>query len=129
MLCSRDVESLAIEDVGNAGWDPLCSTSAEGFAYFFPALARLALAEPAEPFGWYGPQLLFHLTYDGQSNRHLLHFTPEQKEAVVALLRHIGDNRQNQLAGYLTVDEIQTAINLWSGTESRRRCRQNEERP
>lgn len=38
-LRSRDRASLRIEDVGNPGWDPLCFCSAEGIAYFFPALA------------------------------------------------------------------------------------------
>src|SRR5690242_13994900 len=63
LLRSRDVDSLRGEDVGNPGWDPLCFTSAEGFAYFFPALARLALDSAGPDRDWYGPQLLFHLTY------------------------------------------------------------------
>ena len=43
LLLSRDNETLCLEDVGNAGWDPLCYVDAAGFAYFFPGLARLAL--------------------------------------------------------------------------------------
>ena len=120
VLRSRDVESLAIEDVGNGCWDPLCYTPAEGLAYYFPALARLVLAEPMERFGWYGPQFLFHLAYDGQRNRFLLHSTAEQKMAVVALLKHIGATRQNQLADYMRVDELQAAIVLWSETQPHR---------
>ena len=117
VLRSREVDSLAIKDVGNGCWDPLCFTSAEGLAYFFPALARLVLAEPTERFGWYGPQFFFHLTYDGQRNRFLLYSTAEQKMAVVALLKHIGATRQNQLADYMQIDEFQAAIGLWSGTQ------------
>ena len=52
VLRSRDVQTLRIEDVGNPGWDPICFISPEGFAYYVPALARLALAQPVEPHGW-----------------------------------------------------------------------------
>jgi len=116
VLRSREVDSLAIKDVGNGCWDPLCFTSAEGLAYFFPALARLVLAEPTERFGWYGPQFLFHLRYHGQRNRFLMYSTAEQKMAVVALLKHIGATRQDQLANWVQVDELQAAIGLWSET-------------
>jgi hypothetical protein len=116
VLRSRDVDSLAIEDVGNSCWDPLCYTSAEGLAYYFPALARLVLADPMERFGWYGPQFLFQLRYDGQRNRFLMYSTAEQKMAVVALLKHIGATRQDQLANWVQVDELQAAIGLWSET-------------
>jgi hypothetical protein len=117
VLRSRDVETLTIKDVGNSGWDPLCYTSAEGFAYFFPALARLVLAEPTEPFGWYGPQLFFHLTHDDQYNRFIPHFSPGQKGAVVALLRHIGKTRRNLVASYMYEDELRVAIDRWSATD------------
>jgi hypothetical protein len=117
VLRSRDINTLAIEDVGNSGWDPICYISPEGFAYYFPALARLALEDETERFGWYGPQLLFHLTHDGQCSLFLPHLRPEQKQAVVALLRHIGETRQDQLANYGYVEELQTAIDRWSGGE------------
>jgi hypothetical protein len=117
VLRSRDVATLTIKDVGNAGWDPLCETSAEGFAYFFPALARLVLAEPIEPFGWYGPQLFFHLTHDGQCDRFISHFSLRQKNAVVTLLSHIGETRQNLVADYMYVDELRVAIDRWSATD------------
>jgi hypothetical protein len=117
VLRSRDVETLTIKDVGNSGWDPLCYTSAEGFAYFFPALARLALAEPTEPFGWYGPQLFFHLTHDGHCNRFIPHLSPGQKNAVVALLKYIGETRLNLVVDYMYVDELRVAIDLWSAKD------------
>lgn len=115
MLRSRDINTLAMEDVGNSGWDPMCYVSPEGFAYYFPALARLALEDETELSGWYGPQLLFHLTHEGQCSRYLPHFRPEQRQAVVALLRHIGETRQDQLANYGLIEELPTAIDRWSG--------------
>jgi hypothetical protein len=114
LLRSRDIDTLTIKDVGNCGSDPLCVTSPKGFAYFFPALARLVLQEPAGPLGWYGPQLLFHLTHPGQAGRFRNHFSIEQKQAVVALLNHIGETRRSLLEAYLYVDALQTAIDLWS---------------
>jgi len=113
LLRSRDVNTLAIEDVGNSGWDPICYISPEGFAYYFPALARLALEDESKLYGWYGPQLLFHLN-DNVCSRYLPHFRQEQKQAVVALLRHIGETRQDLLANYAQVKELQDAIDLWS---------------
>jgi hypothetical protein len=120
VLRSRDIETLAIKDVGNSGWDPLCYTSPQGFAYFFPALARLVLSEPAEPFGWYGPQFFFHLTHDGQFSRFHPHFSREQKEAVVALLRHISETRQNLVADYMYDEELRMAIDRWSPSDPTR---------
>ncbi len=69
LLRSRDLDTLGIADVGNPGWDPICYITDEGFRYYLPALARLALAAPLEAGGWYMPQLLFHLGYQGQGNR------------------------------------------------------------
>jgi hypothetical protein len=77
VLRSRDVDTLRIEDVGNPGWDPICFTTWEGFAYYFPALARLAFAEPEYADGWYGTVLLFHLVGDGRRNRRLMARAPE----------------------------------------------------
>jgi len=61
-------DTLRIEDVGNPAWDPnLLYHTSEGFAYYFPALARLALAEPD-----YATRLVmalcyfFHLVGDGR---------------------------------------------------------------
>jgi hypothetical protein len=115
VLRSRDLETLTLSDVGNAGWDPLCFVSPEGFAYFLPALARLALAEPDAHLGWYVPQLLFHLGYGGNSNRFVQCFTPEQKQAIVGLLWHIYESRSNQVTDHTFCEtDLQYVIDLWS---------------
>jgi hypothetical protein len=61
LLRNRDRDTLTVADVGNPSWDPICFISGEGFNYYFPTLARLALADPADGHGWYFEQLLFHL--------------------------------------------------------------------
>jgi len=114
VLRSRDIDTLRIEDVGNPGWDPISFTSPEGFAYYLPALARLALAKPVEPHGWYGGQLLFHLCSDGRRNERLLACTPEQRRAVVEFLQHIAETRASLADSELRADDLFQAIEIWS---------------
>ena len=114
LLQSRENETLRIADVGNPGWDPLCYVDASGFAYFFPGLARLALADPDPQYGWYTQQLLFQLTYQGVENRHLLGFDADQRRAVAALLRHIVETRSRLSDDWLCSNELRFASDLWS---------------
>jgi len=114
VLRSRDIYSLRIEDVGNPGWDPICFTSPEGFAYYIPALVRLALSGPAEPHGWYGDQLLFHLCSDGRRNQRVLACTRAERRAVVAFLKHLVETRSQLADSYHCSDELFHAIEYWS---------------
>ena len=114
VLRSRDIYSLRIEDVGNVGWDPTCFTSPEGFAYYVPAFVRLALAEPSEPHGWYGSQLLSHLCSDGRRNERILACSVQQRRAVVAFLRHLVETRAHLADSYHCFDELFQAIEYWS---------------
>ena len=113
LLRSRDRGTLRIDDVGNPGWDPLCFTSAEGLLYYLPALSRLALDQPTEERDWYVPQLLFHLTYEQRENRILLAAAPDQRLAVVRLLRHIVETRAGLCEEWACREDILAAIALW----------------
>jgi hypothetical protein len=113
-LRSRDLDTLRIEDVGNAAFDPICFISPEGFAYYMPALARLTLEPPAEPHGWYGEELLFHLRYDEARNRRVLACTPEQRQAITGFLRHLVETRTELLDSYGCTDEMFQALEIWS---------------
>lgn len=113
-LRAQDADTLAREHVGNSGWDPLCFTSPEGIAYLFPALCRIALQQETGGSDWYGPQLLFHLTNNGQQNRLLARFSRPQKDAVIAFLRHMDRTRRDQIANYASDADLYTAIKLWS---------------
>ncbi len=77
LLASRDLQSLRLEDVNNAGWDPICFATAAGFRYYLPALVRLAF-ESITSADWYLPQLLFHLIGDGPQNRRVVCCTAGQ---------------------------------------------------
>jgi hypothetical protein len=114
LLQSRDLETLGIADVGNPCWDPICFVGPAGLGYFFPALARLALADTTTGHGWYAAQLLFHLTYGGAENRHLLGFGPDQRRAVAAFLLHLLETRPQQADESLCADDLLQAIDLWS---------------
>ena len=82
LLRSRDRESLDLSAVVNQGWDPICFITAEGFAYYLPALARLALSDPDATWGWYGSQLAFHLRYTGAANARWQYCSESQREGV-----------------------------------------------
>ena len=114
VLRARDVRTLGIEDIGNPHWDPICFISPEGFAYYFPALTRLALAEPVEPHDWYGAQLLFHLCHDGRQNRRLLACTAEQRSAINQFLRHLVETRASLADIYCCTDDLFQALEIWS---------------
>jgi hypothetical protein len=118
VLQSRDHDSLRIEDVGKPGWDPICFVTDEGFGYWFPALARLALAEVTADHGWYFEQLLFHLTYEGAANRRCLAATPEQREAVAQFIRHVKATRPGLVADYSCESDIQQALATWGNRVS-----------
>lgn len=113
LLLSRDPDTLSIEDAGNAGWDPICFVSPEGFAYYLPALARLALSDPQQ-HDWYGVQLLFHLCYDGARNARIEACTTEQRRLVVTLLEHIVETRTQLVETYDCFDQLAGVIEYWS---------------
>lgn len=87
-----------------------------GFGYFFPGLARLALSAPDPEHGGYGSRLLFHLSYapQGEANRYIQGFSPDQRRAVAALLRHIDATRQQLTEEWLCHEELKRAIAMWS---------------
>ena len=116
LLRSRDRETLQVCDVGNPGWDPLCFTSVEGFAYYFPALARILLEDPEDDRDWLAPNLLFHLTYapKGEPNRLIEGFNPAQRRAVRYLLDHLLETRAAQVERWGCAEDLLMAIDLWS---------------
>jgi hypothetical protein len=117
LLRSRTRETLKIEDVGNPGWDPICFTSPQGIAYFFPALARLALVDPTNAQGWYGDQLLFHL-YSGYKENCFYQFCNERQRAAVAeFLAHIIESRTNLIEEYADTDEFLRCHALWNDSQ------------
>lgn len=114
LLCSRGRDTLSLDDVGNPGWDPICFVTNEGFAYYFPALARLALLEPHGACAWYFEQLLFHLDETEKPQKRSPTCTPEQCRAVVRFLEHVRDTRRELVAQYRCATELSDALRVWS---------------
>ncbi|GFE78656.1 hypothetical protein GCM10011487_06560 [Steroidobacter agaridevorans] len=113
-LRSKTRETLCREDLGTAGWDPVTFSSEEGIAYLFPALARFALLPDVwSGYGWYGSQLLSHLSYDGGSNRFLAWCSPAQRDAVYALLKHLSATRRFVIERGLDENPLEAALAAW----------------
>lgn len=122
LLRSRNLETLSLADVGNPGWNPICFVTEEGFKYWMPALARLALEPETEQDDWYLPQLLFHLNNRGRSNYHLAAASPQQRNAVMQFLVHIEDTRPAALLDkYAVKEELKLTIDLWASNSLRAR--------
>jgi hypothetical protein len=113
LLRARDVTTLRIEDVGNICWQPISFTSPEGLAYYFPALARLALAEPTYGYGWYGDTLHIHLSSSGPDDAFLKFCSPKQRQAVAALLQHLDITRAHLDERSTTHEEFESAWQRW----------------
>lgn len=117
-LRSREIESLAIEDVGSAGWDPMCFVTPQGFIYYFPALARLALTEPTYKFGWYGNIFFGQLISNGPRNERYMLCTPEQRSSVAAFIQHIIETRPALIDEHCAPEDALRAFQIWSGHEA-----------
>ena len=113
LLCSRDRETLKIEDVGNVCWTPLSMCSPEGFAYFMPSLARLALEEPSYEYGWFPDVLTIHLSSDKENNSFLLYCSKSQKRAIAKLLRHLNTSRATLAERLTETEDFEKIIELW----------------
>ncbi len=92
----------------------MCFASAKGIAYYFPALARLALAPPVEGRGWYATQLLSQLGYDSGDNRVYRFCDPAQRAAVAALLDRLAESRSSEVGAHGVEDELAACRELWS---------------
>ena len=113
LLASRDADRLRLEDVNNAGWDPICFVTAAGFRYYLPALVRLVF-ESATSEDWYLPHLLFHLIGDGPQNRRVVCCTRAQQRAIAAVLWHVVDTWPALIVRYGIDDDLQKALEIWS---------------
>lgn len=114
LLRSRDLTALSIEDVGSVGWDPICFISEEGFAYYLPALCRLALDSPVERYGWYGTQLAWHLIVDGPMNRRFMFCSPEQRRAVANFVAHLILTKSDLAEDHCSSEDLIKAHDVWS---------------
>jgi hypothetical protein len=113
VLRGRTRETLAIEDVGSQAWNPITMTTPEAFAYWLPALARLALEPMPKGWDWYGYIILFELRWNGPRNERWAQCNAEQRAAVCALLEHLYSTRQEEIGIYGCSYELMEALEIW----------------
>jgi hypothetical protein len=107
-------ETIKREALGNCGWDPITFSSADGIAYYFPTLARLALLPHIWPYhGWYGDQLLSHLAPSSQDARFLVWCSPFQRSAVYAFIEHMAATRAVAINNFGCDDYLHAALLAW----------------
>ena len=114
LLSDRTHAALSIADVGSQAWNPITMTTPAAFAYWLPALARLALELVPQGWNWYGYIILFELRWDGPRNERWLFCSAEQRLAVVRLLEHLESTRREAIALYDCARELEQAWEIWS---------------
>lgn len=109
-LAAATRESIGLAELGNPGWDPICFVRDEGYLYYFPATARLALGR-GEAF--YLDQFLFHLNPWRQAL-----FTPSQRRAVLEYLWALLPYHEEELQGCeLTLHQLGLRIDQLTALE------------
>jgi hypothetical protein len=114
LLRDRDLTTLDIRDVGSQAWNPITMATPHGFAYYFPALVRLALAPQPEKLDWYGYTILFELRWDGPRNKRWQYFSANQRTAVSLFLEHLYRTRLKDIASYDCEYELLETLDIWS---------------
>jgi hypothetical protein len=115
LLISRNNDTLKIEDVGNIVWQPITYCSGEGFAYYMPALARLALSEPTYEYGWYGETLEIHLSFFDGKNRLYEYCNEEQRKAISKFMTYLVETRGDLILAEEQRDEFAALASKWHG--------------
>ena len=118
LLCVRNRDTLLLSDVDNAGWDPVCSCSSAGFAYYFPTLAKFALEGPGNSYYWYADQLIYLISRKGKQNRFFLYCDPNQRKDVAEFLEYLIHTRASQIVADCEPSEFDACLSLWKGTAS-----------
>lgn len=89
LLASHTPDDITINELGSEANDPMCAASDHAFAWYMPALVRLAVEDP-----YYMDQLMFHLTMPGRVD----YFTAAQARAVLQFMWAWSQNYLEQMA-------------------------------
>jgi hypothetical protein len=98
-------DTISLEEVGHAGWDPICFVTVEGFQYFMPGLARLVLARG------YIAEFLFQLNDD-----RIAGFTGEQRLATLHLLEFVREQMPDEVETWMAEHDLKDRIQALSAT-------------
>jgi len=118
VLLSRDRTTLSLADVSNPAWNPIDFLTPEGFLYYFPALAKLALSNGgAEFLSMFVP---FHL-YSALKNESIRHphrwlsaLSQEQCNAILIFARFVASHKRDRVvAQAVNPEELDRAVAFW----------------
>ena len=100
-LASHTPDTITLKELGNAGWDPICFASDSAFAYYLPAMLRLAVADPS-----YLDQLLFHCSIPDRLDA----LDQEQAKCVLEVLWALTDQNSDLIAGTPAILQLEQAM-------------------
>ena len=106
VLRTHTPNSIGFTELGNPGWDPMCFVRTDGYLYYLPALARLALGTGEE---CYLDQFRFHLNVE-----RVLAMTLEQRRAVLHLLEHLREQRRDEIEVDCDLGDLNESIQMLS---------------
>lgn len=125
LLRSRDRATLTVRDLGSAGWNPIAFLTGEGFVYYFPALAKLALSSGGETF--LSSFVPFHLyealsvQENGRPHRWLPALSKEQCNAILSFVRFVADQKRNVMEPWAVApEELYQVVKFWENECSSR---------
>ena len=110
LLRSMTPETLTAENAGGIGYHPWTECLPEGLSYFFPALARITLEKPADPYEWFGEILFPPIRRPDFVQLCNL----QQRRAVAHFLKHILESRKATATKFLWIDELKQCHELWA---------------
>jgi len=114
-LQAHTIDSLTVNEIGGAGWNPITMCTPDAFRYWMPALARLALDPEDDTWGWSGELLIqSHLRRDGPRNDRWFACTPEERECIARFLEHVIDTRGEIIESYNMQHEVLDVFSIWS---------------
>ncbi len=88
-LASNTPDKITLNELGNAGWDPICFANDAAFLYYLPAMMRLSLTTNV-----YVDQLLFHLSQPGRLDS----LDPHQILALYDALWYLSEIKEDLIA-------------------------------
>lgn len=114
LLVEKDRNTLALDDIGNVGYNPIVQINPEGMVYYFPRLVDFAL-DIEQVNSWQEPYLfLFVLnTVEGPTDTRYSLFTQEQKNYVKMVLKFIETNFMAFVEKDCFEDDLREALDAW----------------
>jgi hypothetical protein len=111
-MASHTPDTISMKELGNPGWDPICFANDQAFAYYLPAMIRLAFG----PAG-YACQLLFHLSIPERAES----LTARQAAAVMEALRAVAEAQPDQFATGLDKSRLAEAMGRLGQVQAKNR--------